>query len=236
MFTTRIDEVAAGIHRISTAIPPAVAPGGFSFNQYLVDDDEALLFHTGARSLFPGVSEAVRRVMPLERLRYVAFSHYEQDECGALNLLLAAAPQAVPVCSAVNAMVNADGMDRPPRVLRDGETLVTGRRTLEWIDAPHLPHAWENGFLFDRSSSTLFCGDLFTQPGTGDVPITEGDILGPSETMRGRMDYYAHGPRDGKLIERLAGLEPRTLACIHGSAWSGDGAALLRELGAALAR
>lgn len=234
MLSTRIDEVNAGIYRISTAIPAAVAPGGFSFNQYLVADDEPLLFHTGPRSLFEAVSGAIRKVMPLEALRYVGFAHYEQDECGALPALLAAAPRAVPVCGAVNAMINADGMDRPARVLADGEALVTGRRSLEWIDAPHFPHAWENGLLFDRSSATLFCGDLFTQPGEGGTPLTEGDILGPSERLRFGMDYFAHGPRDATHVERLAALRPRTLACMHGSAWTGDGAALLRALGAAL--
>lgn len=234
MPSTRIDEISRGIYRINTPIPDAVAPGGFSFNQYLVMDDEPLLFHTGARSLSGAVCETIARVMPLERLRYVAFAHYEQDECGALPALFAAAPQAVPVCSAVNAMINSDAWERPARVLADGGTLVTGARTFEWIDAPHFPHAWENGFLFDRSTATLFCGDLFTQPGEGDVALTEGDILGPSEQMRRQMDYYAHGPRDAAHLERLAALRPRTLACMHGSAWTGDGAALLRELGRAL--
>ena len=234
MSSTRIDEVNAGIYRISTAVPPTVAPGGFSFNQYLVVDDEPLLFHTGARSLFPAVREAIERVIPPGRLRYIAFSHHEQDECGGLAALLAAAPLAVPVCSRVNAMINGDGMDRPPRVLTDGESLTTGSRTFQWIDAPHFPHAWENGFLFDQSSATLFCGDLFTQPGTGEVPLTQSDILGPSEHMRRHMDYYAHGTYDAAHVERLAALQPRLLACMHGSAWTGDGAALLRALGVAL--
>ena len=233
---TNIHEVAAGIFRINT---PVALPGGqaFSLNQYLIVDDAPMLFHTGLRQLFPVVSEAIRAVLPIERLRYVGFSHFEADECGALNLFLAAAPDAVPVCSTVAALVSVgDYADRAPRALADGEELALGRHTMRWFDTPHLPHAWECGLMLDVTTRTFFCGDLFTQGGAGEVALTESDILGPSEAFRGPMDYYAHTPQTAAMLERLAGERPTTLACMHGSAWRGDGARLLRELSAAVSK
>lgn len=234
---TRVDEIADGIFRIHTPIrfPDGTA---FSFNQYLVRDDEPLLFHTGPRKLFPLVREAVATLLPVERLRHVGFSHVEADECGALNDWLAAAPQARPVCGRIAAMTSIEDLaDRPPRALADGEALRTGTHTLRWLDAPHLPHAWECGFMIEEHTATLLCGDLFTQPGGGELPpLTTGDILGPSEAFRRTLDYYAHARNSRALLERLAHTAPRTLACMHGSAWSGDGAALLRALADALER
>lgn len=231
---TNVHEIAAGIYRINT---PIEIPGGpqFSFNQYLVVDDEPLLFHTGPRQMFPLVSEAIGRVMPLERLRYVGLSHFEADECGAMNELLAAAPRAVPLCSRIAAMVSVnDVADRPARALADGEKISLGQHVLRWLDTPHMPHGWECGLLMDTHTGTLLCGDLFTQGGGGEKPITESDILGPSEAFRKHMDYYAHTPSTRTLLERLAEERPKTLACMHGSAWRGDGAALLRQLAAAV--
>ncbi len=231
---TRVDEVADGIYRIST--PVTVLPGGFTFNQYLVADEQPLLFHSGPRATFPLVSEAVSKVVPLETLRYVGLSHFEADECGSLNEFLAQAPRAVPVCSQVAAMVAvSDTANRPPRALADGEVLDLGRHKVRWIDAPHVPHGWECGYLFEEATKTLLCGDLFTQGGAEHAPVTEGDILGPSEAMRLGMDYFAHGPGTRPSLERLAALAPRTLACMHGSAWRGDGQALLLALADALA-
>lgn len=235
---TRVDEIADGIYRISTPVPPTVISGGFSFNQYLVDDDAPMLFHTGPRRLFSRVRDAIARVMPVERLRYLAFSHFEADECGALNELLALAPRAVPVCSEVAAMVSInDFADRPARPLRDGEILSLGRHALQWLDTPHMPHAWECGYLMDAHTRTLLCGDLFTQGGARHPPLVETDILGPSEQFRtSGLDYYSHTRRARPILERLAALAPTTLACMHGSAWRGDGAQLLRELADALER
>lgn len=227
---TNVHEIAEGIFRINTPVP---LPDGtaFNFNQYLVVDDAPLLFHTGPRRLFALVSEAIGKVTPLPGLRYVAFSHFEADECGSLNDFLAAAPRAVPLCSRVAAMVSVnDVADRPAHALADGESLALGRHVVRWYDTPHLPHAWECGLMFESHTGTLFCGDLFTQGGRGEVPITESDILGPSEAFRGEMDYYAHCPDTTVLLERLAGSAPGVLACMHGSAWRGDGAALLRQL------
>jgi len=231
---TRIDEIAPAIYRIST--PVTLLPGGFSFNQYLVVDEEPLLFHTGPRRMFPLVREAIASVMPVERLRYVGFSHVEADECGSLNELLAVAPGAQPLCGSVAAMVSIDDIaDRKARALADGETLGLGRARVRWFDAPHLPHGWETGYLFEETTGTLLCGDLFTQPGAEHAPLTEGDILGPSEAMRQGLDYYAHSPSTRPLLEKLAATAPRTLACMHGSAWSGDGRRLLLELADVLA-
>ncbi len=230
---TNIQEIASGIYRIHT--PFSVVPGGFSFNQYLVLAEEPLLFHTGLRKLFPVVREAIDRVMPVERLRYVAFSHFESDECGALNSFLAVAPRAVPVCGRVAAMVSVeDFADRPPRPMADGETLDLGRHRLRWFDAPHLPHGWETGYLFEETTRTLLCGDLFTQGGNGELAVTESDILGPSEAFRQALDYYSHSKHAGATLERLAATSPATLAVMHGSAWRGDGASLLRALARSL--
>lgn len=231
---TNIHEIAAGIYRINTpvAIPGA---GAFNFNQYVIVDDESLVFHTGPRRLFPLVSEAIGKVLPLDKLRYIAFSHFEADECGSLNDFLAAAPTSVPVCSRVAAMVSVDDVaDRPARALADGETLKLGRCEVIWYDTPHMPHGWECGLMMERHTGTFFCGDLFTQGGAGETPLTEADILGPSEAFRGQMDYYSHSPDTTAILKRLAKESPKVLACMHGSAWKGDGAGLLHSLAKSL--
>ena len=232
---TNLHEIASGIYRINT--PVEIAGGlGFNFNQYLVVDEEPLLFHTGPRRMFPLVAEAIGKVVPLERLRYVAFSHYEADECGSLNEFLAAAPAAAAVCGQVAAMVSVNDIaTRPARALADGEILRTGRHAFKWLDTPHVPHGWECGFMMEMETRTLLCGDLFTQGGDGSVAVTDGDILSPSEAFRRAMDYYAHAPQTGATLERLAREQPQVLACMHGSAWRGDGAALLRALASSLA-
>ena len=232
---TNVHEVADGIYRINTPVSLPGGPGQFNFNQYLVLDDEPLLFHSGLKRMFPLVREAIGALMPLEKLRYVGLSHFESDECGALNELLAVAPQAVPVCGQIAAMVSLnDYADRQPRALADGEDLKLGRHTLRWFDTPQMPHGWDCGLMMDMTTRTFFCGDLFTQGGPGDVALTESDILGPSEAFRAPMDYYAHAPQSGAILERLARETPATLAVMHGSAWRGDGARLLRALAARL--
>jgi len=231
-----IHRIAPDIWRVSVPISPEESPGGFSFNQYLVVDDRPLLFHTGPRKLFAQVSAQIATVLPLQQLRYIAFSHFEADECGALPDFLAAAPGAQPVCDRVAAMVSVgDFVDVEPVAMKDGEVLDLGHHQLEWQSTPHLPHGWETGYFYDRSTGTLFCGDLFTQPGTGDEPLTRADILGPSEAFRSVEDYFSHSVNAPAMIDKLAALEPRLLACMHGSAWQGDGASMLRRLGAALA-
>jgi flavorubredoxin len=231
---TNICEVADGVYRINTPVP---LPGQeFSFNQYLLLADEPLLFHTGMRGLFPHVRDAVARVMPVEALRHISFSHVEADECGALNQWLEAAPRAAPLCGAIAAMVSiGDLADRPPRGLADGEIVDLGGRRVRWLDAAHVPHGWECGYLFEEETRTLFCGDLLTQPGTGAEALVEGDILSPSEAFRKPMDYYAHGPNTDAVLARIAATEPETLACMHGSAWRGNGGEMIRALAQALA-
>jgi flavorubredoxin len=232
---TNVYKIAAGIYRINTPVLIAGGPGGFSFNQYLIVDEEPLLFHTGPRKMFPLVREAVATILPVDRLQHIAFSHVEADECGSLNEWLFAAPHSSPLCGAVAAMVSiSDLADRPPRALADEEAISLGKHSVRWFDAPHLPHAWECGFLMEDSTRTLLCGDLFTQGGADLPPITESDILEPSEAFRREMDYFSHTKNARPMLERLASTDPITLACMHGSAWHGDGGKLLRALADAL--
>jgi len=233
---TNVHEIEDGIYRISTPIPPSAMPGGFTFNQILIDDDEPLLFHTGLRGLFPLVRQAVAHVLgDVQRLRYVSFSHVEADESGSLNDWLDAASNAVPVCSQIAAMVSVgDLSNRPPRALADGEELVLGKHRVRWLDAPHVPHNWECGYLFESSTRTLLCGDLFTHGGHEVLPLTESDVLGPAEAMRAGMGGVAIEKGARAILEKLASTEPRTLALMHGSSYRGDGGRLLRGLADAL--
>ena len=227
---TNVQEIADGIYRINTATDAVL--GGFSFNQYLILDDEPLLFHTGPRKMFPLVREAVESLIPVGSLRFIALSHFEADECGSLNEWLASAPESVPVCSQIAALVSVnDFADRPARALAHGEGLSLGKHLVKWQDAAHLPHGWETGYLMDTGTRTLFCGDLFTQGGSGTLAVTESDILESSEAFRKPMDYFSHSTNTMALIENLAREQPETMACMHGSAWRGDGAGLLRALG-----
>jgi flavorubredoxin len=227
--TTRIDEVAAGIYRICT--PLDVIPGGFTFNTYLLAGDEPLLFHTSYRKLFPITLEAVKKVMPIEKLRWIGGSHFESDEYGALNDFLAAAPQATAFGSEIGVLTSLnDYATRPARAFADGEEFSIGGRRLKWLYTPHVPHGWDCGILFDETTKTLLCGDLFTQAGADMPPVTESEILTASEGMRGMLDYYAHATSTSAILERLANLQPSLLACQHGSAYRGDGAAQLRQL------
>ena len=233
---TRIDEIAPKIFRISTPVPPEAMPGGFTFNQFLLVDDEPLLFHTGPRKMFPLTRQAVASVMDPARLRWISFSHFEADECGALNEWLAAAPDSLPMCSTLAAMVSVDDFaDRPAKPLADGETYSLGSLRVQWLDTPHLPHGMEAGYMFETTTRTLLCGDLFAQPGAEPPVIAESEALvwEPSEAMRQEFPY---APIQGAkaLLDKLAATEPRMLACMHGASYRGDGAALLQRLGAAL--
>ena len=233
---TTIDEIADSIFRISTPVPPEAIPGGFTFNQYLVVDDMPLLYHSGPRKMFPLVQAAVASVIPVNTLRYIGLSHFEADECGALNEFLEAAPAAEPLCGNIAKMVSVDDTAlRPARALADGEELSLGAHVVRWIDTPHFPHGWECGHIFETTTRTLFCGDLFTQGGHEHQPLTTEDILDSSEAMRGALDYFSHTSHVKELAEKLATTSPRILACMHGAAWEGDGAALLRQLAGRLA-
>jgi flavorubredoxin len=230
---TRVDEIAENIFRISTPVPPNPGlPAGFTFNQFLVVDDEPLLFHTGMRALFPLVKEAVASVMAPEKLRWISFGHHEADEDGSLDEWMAVAKNAQPVVGKIGSML----ANVPARGLADGEVLAIGKKKVRWIDTPHVPHGWDAGLLFEVTTHTLFGGDLFTQPGNAHDPVTSGDILGPSEAMRAAMEYFSNRTTAVATIDRIAKMEPRLIACMHGASYRGDGAAALRALVAELAK
>lgn len=230
--TTRIDEIAAGIYRLSTFAPEA-GPTGLTFNQFLLIDDEPLLFHTGHRSMFPDVRAAIERLMPVERLRWISFGHVESDECGAMNEFLAAAPGAQVAHGALGCQVSiAEMADRPPRPLADGEVIGLGAMRVRHLDTPHVPHAWEARVLFEETTGTLLCGDLFTHGGDGPA-VTASDILGPAEQAENVFAYSSLAPSTPATIERLTNLAPQTLALMHGSSFNGDCTAALHDLAAA---
>jgi flavorubredoxin len=229
----RIDQISDRIYRISTFIPE-VAPGGFTFNQFLIDADEPLLYHTGMRALFPAVRDAIERVMPLSRLRWIAFAHLEADECGAVNEFLGAAPHAQVAHGVLGCLLSLnDQCLRPPRPMNDGEVLELGgaslaRRVLE-IATPHVPHNWESHMFFEQETGTLFCGDLLTQLGDG-PSLTSGDILSAAIAAEETFHQTSLGPGVPATYRRLADLRPRQLAIMHGSAYEGDCPALLRAM------
>jgi flavorubredoxin len=225
---TRIDEIAPEIYRVSTHIEDM----DFTFNQYLLRADEPLLFHTGPRGLFPLVSEAVTRVMPVERLRWVSFGHVEADECGSMNEWLAAAPNAEVVHGVTGVMVSLNDLaDRPPIQLADGEVLNLGGKRVRWVDTSQVPHGWEAGLMFEETSRTLLCGDLFSATGYYS-PTTESDVVGPAAAAEDLFRGSALTPQTGPTIRRLADLEPATLALMHGPAYVGDTRSALHELAA----
>jgi flavorubredoxin len=227
---TKIDEISAGIFRLSTFVPEIAPPAGFTFNQFLVLGDEPLLFHTGLRKMFPMTHSAVSRLIPTERLRWIAFGHYEADECGAMNEWLAVAPQAQVAHGQIGCLVSLNDMaDREPRALQDGEILDLGGKRVRYIDTPHTPHGWDAGVLFEEESKTLMCGDLFTQLGN-DGALTEGDIVGPAIAAEDLFQYSSLAPAMGTTIRGLAKLAPSTLALMHGPSFRGDGGAALRAL------
>lgn len=227
---TKLSEIAEGVYRLSTYVPEVAPPAGFTFNQFLVLGDEPLLFHTGPRRMFPLVREALGRVVPPERLRWITFGHFEADECGAMNEWLAVAPQAVPAQGQTCCNVSLrDFADRPPRALANGEVIDLGGKRVRFIDTPHTPHGWDAAVLYEESTRTLLCGDLFTQLGN-EAALTEGDIVGPAIAAEELFRYSSLNPGMGATIRGLAELAPRTLALMHGPSFAGDGAAALRAL------
>lgn len=225
----RIDEIEAGVYRLSVTVPDIGPPLGFTFNSFLIDDDEPLLFHAGQRSMFPAFSAAVASIMPIERLRWIGFGHVEADECGAMNLWLAAAPQAQVVHGETACAISLNDLaDRPPRAVADGERITNGRRRIRFIATPHVPHGWESGVIFEETASILFCGDLFTQLGT--EAMTESDLVAAAVEAEDMFHATSLGPATAPTIRRLADLHPRLLALMHGPAFRGDGGAALHRL------
>jgi flavorubredoxin len=227
---TRADEIAAGIYRVSVFLPEGAGGAGFTFNHFLILGDEPLLFHCGKRKMFPLVSEEVARIIPLKKLRWLSFGHFEADECGSINEWLAASPHAEPMHGAVGCGVSlADMADRPPRVLANGEVVDIGGKRIRYIDTPHVPHGWDAGVIFEETTATLLCGDLFTRRGGG-PPLTDNDIVAPAMEAE---DFYALtslGPATAPNIRKLMEMKPITLALMHGSSFRGDTVAALGAL------
>jgi len=228
---THVHEIADSVYRLSTFVP-AVTAEGFTFNQFLIDADEPMLFHTGMRGLFPAVSAAVELVMPVARLRWIGFGHVEADECGAMNAWLTAAPHATVAYGQLGCDVSLNDLaDRPPRALADGEVLDLGGKRMRWLDTPHVPHGWEAGCFYEETAATLFCGDLLTHGGDPE-PVTSADVLSAAIDMELTSGAMTLAPGTQAALKRLADLSPRTLAIMHGSSFSGDGAAALCGLAA----
>jgi flavorubredoxin len=225
-----IDEIGAGIFRLSLFAPEVAPPAGFTFNHFLIMGDEPLLFHCGKRKMFPLLSAAVAKIMPLSRLRWITFGHFEADECGAMNEWLAAAPHSELMHGMTGCRVSvADMADRPPRLLADGETIDIGGKRIRYLDTPHVPHGWDAGVIYEETSATLFCGDLFSHYGNPPA-MTESELVTPAMATSDMTYSTSLTPVTAPTIRRLAALAPRTLAVMHGSSFAGDGAAQLNGL------
>ncbi len=228
--TTRINEIADGIYRLSTFVPEVAPPYGLTFNQFLIKAEQPLLFHLGHRRMFPAISAAVAKIMPLDRLRWLTFSHVEADECGGLNDWLAAVPGATVAHGAVGCNIwLRDAASRPPRVLADREVLDLGGKRVRRLDTPHLPHGWDAGLLYEETTGTLLCSDLFTHTGET-AATTDGDILEPAIDAEARSHAMSVTATTAPTLRRLAELRPRTLGLMHGAAFTGDTAAMLDAL------
>ena len=226
---TEVTEIADRIYRLSTFVP-SIGPTGFTFNQFLIDDDQPLLFHYGHRAMFPLISAAVKSVVPLERLRWTTCSHVEGDESGALNQWLAAAPHATPAHGQVGCNIwLTDMADRPPRALRNDETLDLGAKKVRWLDTPHVPHNWDAGLIYEETTGTLFSSDLFTQAGACPATTTD-DIVAPAIATEKVVPFMPATPQAAPTLRRLAALKPRTIALMHGPSFIGDGEAALEAL------
>jgi flavorubredoxin len=230
--TTTLDEIAPGIYRVSTFVSE-IGPTGFTFNQFLIDDDEPLLFHTGHRSMFPSICGAIEKVLPVSSLRWITFGHVESDECGAMNEFLTVAPNAQVAHGALGCMVSiAEMADRPPKALANGEVMEIGAKRLRHIDTPHVPHGWEARVLYEETTRTLLCGDLFTRLGDG-PPITDDDIVGPAMEAEGLFRYSSLTPDTAVVMRTLGDLAPAALGLMHGSLFRGDCKKALYDLAGA---
>jgi flavorubredoxin len=227
-----VTEIGADLYRVSIY----VSEFNLQFNHFVVKDDEPLLFHTGLRQMFPEVRDAVAKILDPGSLRWIAFSHFESDECGALNEWLDLASEAEAVCSTIGALVSVNDFSRrPARPLEDGETLATGKYRFRSCRTPHLPHGWDASLLFEETQRTLLCSDLFHQEGTVE-PLTSSDVVGRTRDAIRHLqagplaDYSAYTPHTGALFRKLAGLHPERLAIMHGSSFEGDGERALNDL------
>jgi flavorubredoxin len=226
---TRVDEIAERIYRLSTFVPD-IGPRGFTFNQFLIDADEPTLFHTGPRALFPAVSTAIASLMPRDRLRWIMFGHLEADECGAMNLFLEAAPDAVVAHTVIGCMVSINDLaDRPPVPIAPDGSFDLGGRCIRSIDTPHVPHGWDAHVLYEETTGTLFCGDLLTQ--VGDGPALTGDsIVAAAIEAEDIFGASCLTPQSAPTVRRLAALNPATLAIMHGASYNGNASEALLAL------
>jgi flavorubredoxin len=230
---TAVDEIAEGIYRICSYLPDASPGEGFTFNQFLIDAEDPLLFHCGPRLLFPEIEEAASRIMNLDRIRWISFGHFESDECGSMNRWLAAAPDATLIVGQVTAQVSvADLANKTPQEWADDEVIDLGGKRVRRIDTPHVLHGWDAGLVFEEVTGTLLCGDLFTHTGGG-PPVTEDDIVERAfvteDLFKGQT---ALTPDTAPTIRKLAAFDPATLAIMHGSAFAGDCQEALQALAA----
>lgn len=230
---TRITEIAPDVFRLCTYVPEA----NLQFNQFLVRDEQPLLYHTGMNGLFPVVRDAVATLIDPATLKWIGFSHFEADECGSLRAWQNLAPSATAVCSLVAKTVSVDDVVslRPARALDDGELLNTGKYRFRFLQTPQVPHCWEASLLFEETQGILFCSDLFHQ--LGDVEAsTRADVVGRFEQalleyQQGPLaNYMPYTPHTEPTLQRLAALRPRTLAAMHGSTFVGDGARAIGDL------
>lgn len=231
---TRIDEIDDGVYRLSTFVAEVAAPVGFTFNQFLIVDDEPLLFHCGHRGMFESISAAVAKIIPIERLRWISFSHLEGDEAGAMNMWLARAPRAALAHGTLGCDISYNDLaDRPPRALADGETFSLGKKRMRFLATPHLPHGWDAGLMYEETSGVLLCSDLLTH--LGDAPALGGlDIVDKALAAEEMFQTMSVTPATIAGIRRLAALRPKTLAIMHGASLKGDGAAALEGLASGL--
>jgi flavorubredoxin len=233
---TRVTEIANGVYRLSTFVPEIAAPAGFSFNQFLLMADEPLLFHTGHRFMFESIKDAVETLMPIQKLRWISFSHLEADESGSMNTWLEAAPQAQIAHGVLACDISLNDLaTRPPRALEDGETLDLGGKRVRFLATPHVPHGWDAGLMFEETTGTLLCSDLLGQCGDGPA-LTDRDIVGPALESEALFHSMAVTPQLTATLKRLAALNPRTLAIMHGASLSRDCAGALAAFAEGLAQ
>lgn len=233
---TRITEISDGLYRLSTLVPDIAPPAGFTFNQFLLTADEPLLFHCGHRGMFDGIRGAVGKIMPVEKLRWISFSHFEADECGAMNLWQEAAPHAQVLHGQLGCAISLEDQSiRPPRPMRDEEVLDLGGRRIRYLATPHVPHGWDAGLIYEESTGTLLCSDLLGQVGDGPA-LTESDIVGPALEAEALWHSMSITPEWVAALQRLAALEPKTLAIMHGSSYTGNAAAALQAFAEGMAK
>jgi flavorubredoxin len=177
------------------------------------------------------VKDAVAKVIPPETLAWISIGHVESDEGGSMNQWLALAPNARVGASALACMVSLNDLcDREPiPFVSGGEGYDAGAHVYQWIDTPHVPHGWEAGVLYDKTTKTLFCGDLFTTLGAF-APTSDGDIVGAAAAAEDVFHYSCLAPHTPDVIRGLADLDVAQLALMHGPVFTGDCRAALLAL------